>query len=84
MDQRSIVLYLARKGLATVAIHDDRVATLGVEAISYPSVTRHLREARLATSNPGITFSELNIESDDCDEAILLALNEQPFAPIRQ
>jgi hypothetical protein len=38
----------------------------------------------LATSNPGTTFSELTIEPNDCDEAILLALNEQPFVSIRQ
>jgi hypothetical protein len=67
MDQRLIILYLARTGLAAVAIHDDLGATLGGEVISYQSATRHLREARLATSNPGNTFSELNIESDDCD-----------------
>jgi hypothetical protein len=40
MDQQSIVLYLFRNGLSPVAIHDDRVATLGAEAVSYPSVTR--------------------------------------------
>jgi hypothetical protein len=49
------------KGLAEVSIHDDLVATLGAEAISYPSVTRHLREARLAISNPGITFSNSSL-----------------------
>jgi hypothetical protein len=72
------------KRLAAVAIHDDLVATLGAEAISYPSVTCHLREAILATSNPGTTFFELIIEADDSDEAILPALNEQPFASLRQ
>jgi hypothetical protein len=35
MDQRSIVLDLASKGLTAVAIHDDLVATLGAEEISY-------------------------------------------------
>jgi hypothetical protein len=35
MDQQSIVLYLARKGLSAFAIHHDLVATLGEEAISY-------------------------------------------------
>jgi hypothetical protein len=34
MDQKSIVLYLARKRLGAVAIHDDLVATLGAEAIN--------------------------------------------------
>jgi hypothetical protein len=39
MDQQSIVLYLSRNGLSSVAIHDDFVATLGAEMVSYPSVT---------------------------------------------
>jgi hypothetical protein len=34
----------------------------------------------LATFNPGVSSSELNSEPDDWDEAILLALNEQPLA----
>jgi hypothetical protein len=36
MGQQSIVLYLSRKGLSAVAIHDDLVAILGAEAMSYP------------------------------------------------
>jgi hypothetical protein len=56
----------------------------GLIAISYPSVTRQLRKPRFATSNPGTTFSELDFEPHDCDEAVLLALNEQSFASIRQ
>jgi hypothetical protein len=35
MDQQSIVLYLSRKGLSAVDIHDDLVVTLGAEAVSY-------------------------------------------------
>jgi hypothetical protein len=70
--------------LAAVAIHDDLVATLCMEAISYPSLMYHLQEAILATSNPETAFSQLNTEPDDYDEAILLALNEQSFASIRQ
>jgi glutamyl/glutaminyl-tRNA synthetase len=35
----------------------------------------------LATSNQEKTCCELNIEPDDYDKDILLALNEQPFAP---
>jgi hypothetical protein len=65
-------------------MHDDLVATFNVEAISSASVKRHLQEARLAASNPGTTFAELNIELDDCDEAMLLTLNEKSFTSIRQ
>jgi hypothetical protein len=56
MDQRSVVLYLVRKGLAAVAIYEDLVATLGAEAINYPSGTCYLREAKFATSNQEVTF----------------------------
>jgi hypothetical protein len=42
MDQRLIVLYLARKGLTVMAIYEDLIATLGAEVMSYPSVTRDL------------------------------------------
>jgi hypothetical protein len=48
---------------------------LGAEAVSYLSVTAYLREAR---------FSEPKPEPDDSDNAILLALAEQPFASVRQ
>jgi hypothetical protein len=40
MDQRLIFVHLARNGLAAVAIYEDLVATLGEEAINYPSVKR--------------------------------------------
>jgi hypothetical protein len=67
-----------------VAIDEDLTVALGAEEISYASVTRYLREAKFATSNREITFSEPIRASDDCDQAILLALDEQPFASIRQ
>jgi hypothetical protein len=70
--------------LAEVAIDEDIIATLGAEAISCPSVTRSLREMKFAASNPEVVFSELIREHDDCDQVILLALDEQPFASIRQ
>jgi hypothetical protein len=86
MDQRSIVLYLSRKGLAAVAIHDDLVASLGAEEISNQlSVGKTLLpRSEIGHLQSRDHFSELNIEPDDCDETILLALNEQPFASIRQ
>jgi hypothetical protein len=84
VDRRSIVLYLAKKGLVSAAISEDLVATLGAEAISYPWVTRDFREAKFATSSPEVIFSELTHEHDDCNEAILLAFDDQPFASMRQ
>jgi hypothetical protein len=84
MDQRSIVLYLARKKLSALDIYTDLVQTLGPDAVSYPSVTRFLRDAKCTLPNPPATFSDEMPGSDDSDEAILLALTEQPFASIRQ
>jgi hypothetical protein len=73
MDQQSIVLHLARKGLAAVAIYEDLVVTLAAEAINYPSVTCYLREAKFATSNQEVAFCEPIPEHDDCHQATLLA-----------
>jgi hypothetical protein len=84
MDQRSIVLYLARKSLSAIQSDEDLRATLGPDAMSDPSVTRFLREATFPPPNPLVTFSEEEPGSDDSDGAILLALTEQPFASIRQ
>jgi hypothetical protein len=77
MEQRSIVLYLARKGLSPLAFHDDLVTTLGededADAVSYSSVTRDLREAVFASSNTPTPLPEPEAEFDDCDHAIMLS-----------
>jgi anti-sigma factor ChrR (cupin superfamily) len=84
MDQQSKVLYLSMKRLPAVAIHDDLVATLGAEAVSYPSVTRYLREAIFASSNLPDPLPPPEHQPDDSDQAILLALADQPFASTRE
>jgi hypothetical protein len=88
MEQRSVVLYLARKGLSPLAIHDDLVTTLGAEAnadaVSYSSVTRYLRAAIFASSNLPTHLPEPEAQFDDCDHAILLVLAEKPFASVRK
>jgi hypothetical protein len=83
MEQRLIVLHLARKGLSPLAIHGDFVTTLGADAgtdagaVSYSSVTRYLRDAVFASSNPPTPLPEPEPEpeaqSDDCDHAIMLS-----------
>jgi hypothetical protein len=45
MTQRPIVAYLSLKGMSAREIHDDIVATIGPDAVSYSLVTRYLREA---------------------------------------
>jgi hypothetical protein len=84
MDQRSIVLYLARKGLSAREICDDLEAALGPDAKSYSTVTRFLRETKFLFSDPLVTSSEETPLSDDSNGAILLALREQPFTSIRR
>jgi hypothetical protein len=84
MDQQSIVLDLSRKKLSAVAIYDNIVATLGAEAVSYPSVIRYLREAIFASSNPPDPLPPPEHQLDDSDQAILLALADQLFASIHE
>jgi hypothetical protein len=84
MNQRSIVLSFARKGLTAMAIHKELVATLGAEGVSYPSVIGHLHEAKFALSTHSAPFPEPHPASDDSNNAIMLVLAEQPFASVRQ
>jgi hypothetical protein len=51
MDQKLIVLYLARKGLSPREISSYLEATLGMEAVNYQSVMCYLLEARCASGN---------------------------------
>jgi hypothetical protein len=84
MDQRSIVLYPAGKELSAITIHHDLVATLGPKAVSYSSLTRYLREAIFVSSNSPVNISEAEPRFDDCDQALLPALAEQPSVSIRE
>jgi hypothetical protein len=51
MHPKSIVLYLRRKGWTAREIHNDLVATLGEEVITYSTVTKYLREARINSAD---------------------------------
>jgi hypothetical protein len=84
MTQRPIVAYLSLRGMSAREIHDGIVATLGPDAASYSSVTRHLHEARFAPSKPGLHPADVQRDLDDSDQAILAALDDSPFAPVRQ
>jgi hypothetical protein len=74
MEQRLIVLYLARKGLSPLAIHDNLVTTLGADhdAVSYSSVTRYLHDAVFASSNLPSPLPEPEAQFNDCNRAIML------------
>jgi hypothetical protein len=58
MEQRPIVLSLARKGLSPFAIHDDLVTTFGADVVSYSFMTSYLCDAVFSSSNPPTTLSE--------------------------
>jgi hypothetical protein len=82
MEQRPIFLYLVRKGLSPLAIHDDLVTTLGADgdAGSYSSVIRYLRDAVFASSNPPtllpVTFCHFSLMFLD---DFHIPLNTAPF-----
>jgi hypothetical protein len=52
--------------------------------VSYPSVTRYLREAIFASFNPPDPLPPPEHKLDDSDQSILLALADQPFSSIRE
>jgi hypothetical protein len=84
MTQRSIVAYLSLKGMSPCEIHDDIVATHGPDAVSYSLVTGYFREARFPPSKPDLHPADVQRDLDDSDSAILTALEDSPFASMRQ
>jgi hypothetical protein len=84
MNQRSTVVYLAKKDLSVITVHHDLVATPGPEAVSYSSVTHYLREAIFVSSNSPANRPGAESQFDDWDQAILLALAEQLFVSVRE
>jgi hypothetical protein len=74
LDQQSIVLYLSRKGISAVTIHDDLAATLGEDAASYLSVTGCVREVIFPSSNRPDPLPPPEHQLDDSDQTILLEL----------
>jgi hypothetical protein len=84
MDQKSIVLYLNRKGWTARVIHDDLVATLGEKAIADSTVTKYVREAQTGLDDATALPEEISPHIDDSEEAVLRALEELPFSSVRQ
>jgi hypothetical protein len=52
--------------------------------MSYLSATRYLRGVIFVSANSPANILEAESQFDDCDQAILLALAEQPFVSIRE
>jgi hypothetical protein len=84
MDQKSIVLYLGLKQMNATEIHNDLVATLKDKAMPYSTVTYHLRSTSFTPSELPEPEQPAEPDLTPSDEAILLALAEQPFASVRQ
>jgi hypothetical protein len=84
MDQQLIVMYLSLKDLNAAEIHNDLIATLKGEAKSYRTVAYYLRKPSFLspkTSHPSESPTPI---IDESDEAILLALFEDPFTSVWQ
>jgi hypothetical protein len=83
MDHRSIALCLSKKRMPAVEIHRDIKAMLAADAPSYSSVTRFLRNALFGPDKSSTSSPTAEAHPDDADQAILLALADQPFAFVR-
>jgi MoxR-like ATPase len=83
MDFNSIVLYLKTKAIKAREIHSNLVATLSVKVFDYSTLTRWLHEAQLERfSEIAVDFTE-EAAVDEIDEAIVSALEVQPFGSVR-
>jgi hypothetical protein len=84
ITQHPVGASLSLKGISARKIHDAIVATLGPDAVSYSSVTHYLREARFPSSKPEPHPADFQRDLDDSDRDILAALENSPFASVRQ
>jgi hypothetical protein len=84
MDQKPIVIHLRMKGTALDAIHDDRVRTLGKDAVAYSTVTKYTRSAQFSGRKEATPPEALDVERSPVNETILITLAEFPFSPVRE
>jgi hypothetical protein len=84
MTRRPIVAYLSLKVMSAREIHDDIVATLGPDAVSYSSVTHYFREARFPLLKPELYPTDVQRDLDDSDQVISAVLEHSPFGSLRQ
>jgi hypothetical protein len=84
MDQQSIVMYLSLKNLNAVEIHNNLITTLKGELKSYSIIAYYICKPSFLspkTSQPSESPTSI---IDESDEAILLALFEDPFTLVWQ
>jgi hypothetical protein len=84
MDLESITLYLNKKHLSAVAIHAESNSVLGEGTIGYSTVTRYLRKQSFADASRLVPEDPDLGAADTIHNAILLVLDEYPFASLRQ
>jgi hypothetical protein len=83
MDFNSIVLYFKAKGMKAREIHSELVSTLGTKVPACFTVTRWLREAKLDQFFETAVHLTQDVEVDEIDATISLALEVQPFGSVR-
>jgi hypothetical protein len=49
MDQRSIYLFLALKGLSARAVYNELIVVLGLDAIAYSAATKYLLQKQFTS-----------------------------------
>jgi hypothetical protein len=81
MDERTIYLYLNRKRLSAQIIHDELVQIVWFDIIVYSTVTSYLGASRWRAQNEE---QHSDPPPDVIDKAILQALNQIPFASVRE
>jgi hypothetical protein len=84
MDQRTIVAYLALRGLWGRSIHNDLRDTLGPDAMASRPVTRSLREACCLPSDEEPPSVEDDRGVHEGNQVILFALNENSRMSMRE
>lgn len=84
MDFKSIVYYLDAKGLSAVQIHKELKETFPKDAPGYSTVTKYLREQSFTYAQDAGTENLKKAQHEIIIDAILKALDKQPFASVRE
>jgi hypothetical protein len=71
---------MSLKWMSARELHDDILATLGPDVVSYSSVTRCLRETRFPPSKPEPHPADVQRDLDDSNQVNLAILEDSPFA----
>jgi hypothetical protein len=82
MEQRNIVLFLRVKRLSKKVIRHEVNAMLQENIVTYSNVTRFCTEAILGLNSEKASSSPNDDGLDQVNEAILLALSDEPFSSL--